>query len=407
MPLLQALEYIWLDGYEPVPSLRGKTKVVEFDDFPTLDELPLWGFDGSSTEQAEGSDSDCMLKPVAVFPDATRTNGALVMCEVMLPDVTPPRATRGRGLPMTPTRGSGSSRSTSSTRTAPRSVPGGRRLRRRRAGTTPGSATRTSAASRARSPTRTWSSALRPGSRTRASTQRSRRASGSSRSSRRAPGRRATRCGSRATSLCALASATGSTSTSIRSRSARVSTGTGPACIRTSRRSTCARSAARTTAALMAAFAAAQDEHIAVYGSENHLRLTRLHETQSIDTFSYGVADRGASIRVPHSFVANGYRGYLEDRRPNSQRRPVPGHRAARRDDPHGAAARDERRGAPRDRGRPGHGRSLTSEGRRPRRRRRTAPAVSCIGSRSACCLPLTGRLLAPTCYAPELPVPA
>jgi glutamine synthetase len=43
------------------------------------------------------------------------------------------------------------------------------------------------------------------------------------------------------------------------------------------------------------------------------------HETASIDTFSYGIADRGASIRVPHSFVNNGYRGYLEDRRPNSQ----------------------------------------------------------------------------------------
>jgi glutamine synthetase len=43
-----------------------------------------------------------------------------------------------------------------------------------------------------------------------------------------------------------------------------------------------------------------------------------LHETQSIDKFSYGVADRGASIRVPHSFVNNGYKGYLEDRRPNS-----------------------------------------------------------------------------------------
>ena len=74
--------------------------------------------------------------------------------------------------------------------------------------------------------------------------------------------------------------------------------------------------------ALMAAFAAAQDEHISVYGAENHLRLTGLHETQAIDTFSYGVADRGASIRVPHSFVANGYRGYLEDRRPNSQADP-------------------------------------------------------------------------------------
>ena len=48
------LEYIWLDGYEPVPNLRGKTKIVEFDRFPTLEELPLWGFDGSSTRQADG-----------------------------------------------------------------------------------------------------------------------------------------------------------------------------------------------------------------------------------------------------------------------------------------------------------------------------------------------------------------
>ena len=49
----------------------------------------MWGFDGSSTRQAEGSNSDCMLHPVAVFPDPARTNGALVMCEVMLPDGTP------------------------------------------------------------------------------------------------------------------------------------------------------------------------------------------------------------------------------------------------------------------------------------------------------------------------------
>ena len=71
--------------------------------------------------------------------------------------------------------------------------------------------------------------------------------------------------------------------------------------------------------ALMAAFEQYMAEHIEVYGPDNHLRLTGLHETQSIDTFSWGVADRGASIRVPHSFVNNGYRGYLEDRRPNSQ----------------------------------------------------------------------------------------
>jgi len=69
---------------------------------------------------------------------------------------------------------------------------------------------------------------------------------------------------------------------------------------------------------LMAAFDVYKDDHIAVYGPDNHLRLTGLHETQSIDRFNYGVADRGASVRVPHTFVRDGYRGYLEDRRPNS-----------------------------------------------------------------------------------------
>src|SRR4249920_3032222 len=48
------LEYIWLDGYTPVPNLHGKTQIKEFASFPTLDQLPLWGFDGSSTNQAEG-----------------------------------------------------------------------------------------------------------------------------------------------------------------------------------------------------------------------------------------------------------------------------------------------------------------------------------------------------------------
>ena len=46
------LEYIWLDGYEPVPNLRGKTQIKEFKSFPSLEELPMWGFDGSSTRQA-------------------------------------------------------------------------------------------------------------------------------------------------------------------------------------------------------------------------------------------------------------------------------------------------------------------------------------------------------------------
>ena len=90
------LEYIWLDGYEPVANLRGKTQVKEFSSFPKLDQLPMWGFDGSSTRQAEGRTSDCMLKPVAVYPDTTKKNGVLVMCEVMMPDGKTPHPSNSR-----------------------------------------------------------------------------------------------------------------------------------------------------------------------------------------------------------------------------------------------------------------------------------------------------------------------
>jgi glutamine synthetase len=59
-------------------------------------------------------------------------------------------------------------------------------------------------------------------------------------------------------------------------------------------------------------------EHIAVYGADNDLRLTGKHETASINDFTYGVSDRGASIRIPIATVERGWKGYLEDRRPNS-----------------------------------------------------------------------------------------
>jgi glutamine synthetase len=73
---------------------------------------------------------------------------------------------------------------------------------------------------------------------------------------------------------------------------------------------------------LMAAFSENVAEHIEVYGPDNHLRLTGLHETQAIDKFSYGLSDRGASVRLPVNFIKNGYKGYLEDRRPNSEADP-------------------------------------------------------------------------------------
>ncbi|KAK6212770.1 glutamate--ammonia ligase [Pestalotiopsis sp. IQ-011] len=62
-------------------------------------------------------------------------------------------------------------------------------------------------------------------------------------------------------------------------------------------------------------------EHIAVYGDDNILRLTGRHETGSIDKFTWGVADRGSSIRIPRETAAKGY-GYFEDRRPASNADP-------------------------------------------------------------------------------------
>jgi glutamine synthetase len=62
-------------------------------------------------------------------------------------------------------------------------------------------------------------------------------------------------------------------------------------------------------------------EHIAVYGEDNTLRLTGRHETGSIDSFTYGVANRGASIRIPRECGHKGY-GYFEDRRPASNADP-------------------------------------------------------------------------------------
>ena len=88
------LEYIWLDGFEPTQSLRSKT-MIETDFSGNLDDCKDWSFDGSSTLQAEGGSSDCVLKPVAIYPDPDRLNGFLVMCEVYNADGTP-HTTNGR-----------------------------------------------------------------------------------------------------------------------------------------------------------------------------------------------------------------------------------------------------------------------------------------------------------------------
>ncbi len=78
-------EYIWIDVTDPTPLIRSKTKVLEGDEDP-----PIWSFDGSSTKQAQGISSDCVLKPVAITRDPLRGgDNILVLCEVYNTDMTP------------------------------------------------------------------------------------------------------------------------------------------------------------------------------------------------------------------------------------------------------------------------------------------------------------------------------
>jgi len=90
-------EYIWIDGTEPTARLRSKTKIMD-----GKGDLPIWGFDGSSTNQAPGKNSDCVLKPVFSCPDPVRgSSDVLVMCEVLLTDMTPhPTNTRAQLRPV-------------------------------------------------------------------------------------------------------------------------------------------------------------------------------------------------------------------------------------------------------------------------------------------------------------------
>jgi len=86
-------EYIWIDGHQPTPMLRSKTKIIKNG----VKVAPIWGFDGSSTEQATGDASDCVLSPVFTCPDPLRGgNNILVLCEVLVATTGKPHPTNTR-----------------------------------------------------------------------------------------------------------------------------------------------------------------------------------------------------------------------------------------------------------------------------------------------------------------------
>ena len=90
--MINKLEYIWLDGTEPTTQLRSKTKIItEFDKTVSGPSgCPVWGFDGSSTNQAPGNNSDCVLKPTKLYKNPIGNyNSYLVLCEVWNVDGTP------------------------------------------------------------------------------------------------------------------------------------------------------------------------------------------------------------------------------------------------------------------------------------------------------------------------------
>jgi glutamine synthetase len=90
-------EYIWIDGTHPTAHVRSKTRVIPLEPGsdlaegrPTVDSFPEWQFDGSSTGQAAGGDSDRYLRAVCVVPDPVRGKGNwLVLCEVFDPTEAP------------------------------------------------------------------------------------------------------------------------------------------------------------------------------------------------------------------------------------------------------------------------------------------------------------------------------
>jgi len=311
------LEYIWLDGYKPMQSLRSKTR-IERDFSGKLEDCPMWCFDGSSTEQAPGGSSDCLLKPVAIFPDPARKNAYLVMTEVLNPDGTP-HESNGRATIMDddndfwfgfeqeyfiwnletnkpigfPAEGE----------PAPQgpyycSVGAGKAVGRYmveehldlciEAGVNIEGINAEVAIGQ-------WEfQVFAKGAKT---------------------------AGDHVwVARYLLERVTEKYGYAIQWHCKPVKGDWNGSGMHANFSNTLLRTAGNRESyeKVCEAFRPVVKEHIEVYGHDNHLRLTGKHETQSIDQFSYGVSDRGASIRIPIATVERGWKGWLEDRRPNS-----------------------------------------------------------------------------------------
>jgi glutamine synthetase len=313
------LEYIWLDGYEPVPNLRSKTKVVAFAGEPTLEELPIWGFDGSSTQQASGDNSDCILQPVALFPDPARDKGYLVMCEVMLPDGSPHASNTRASIPDDPDTWFGFEQEYFFYKDGvPLGFP-------REGYPAPQGEYYTGVGYKAVGDTARQivdehiDLCLEAGIELEGINAEVAKGQWEFQIFGKGSKRAADELWIARYLMIRLCESYG-IDINWHPKPLGVDQDWNGSGMHTNFSTHHMREVGGEEyfEALMAAFSDAREHHIAVYGPDNHLRLTGLHETASIDEFTWGLANRGASIRIPHSFVNNGHRGYLEDRRPNS-----------------------------------------------------------------------------------------
>ena len=311
------LEYIWLDGYKPTQSLRSKTKIVK-DFGGKLEDCPVWSFDGSSTEQAEGNSSDLLLKPVALFPDPARDNGWLVMTEVMNPDGSP-HESNGRAtiddddndfwfgfeqeyflwdpetnLPLGfPANGYPRPQGPYYCSVGAKNTYGRQIIEEHldlclEAGLNVEGINAEVAAGQ-------WEYQVFA--------------------------KGAAAAGDQVWVARYLAERNAEKyGLSINLHPKPLKGDWNGSGMHANFSNSTLREAASKDVydSICEAFAPVIQEHIEVYGADNDQRLTGAHETQAIDKFSYGISDRGASIRIPIATVENGWKGWLEDRRPAS-----------------------------------------------------------------------------------------
>ncbi len=310
------LEYIWLDGFEPTQSLRSKT-LIRRKFSGKLKDCPDWSFDGSSTRQAEGNDSDCILKPVAIFPDPERKNAYLVMNEVYNADGTPhvtnaratiddddndfwfgfeqeyflwdPETNLPLGFPRDQTPQGQFYCSVGAKNTFGRDIIEEHLDQCLDAGLNVEGINAEVAVGQ-------WEYQI--------FSKGAKNAGDEIWVSRYLAERNAERYG---LAIEWHPKPLGATDWNGSGMHANFSDSTLRKC-----------GDEKIFNKVCEAFGENIKKHMDVYGAHNEQRLTGLHETQSIHEFSYGVSDRGASIRIPVGTVEDGWKGRLEDRRPSS-----------------------------------------------------------------------------------------